>query len=271
MRQTNQGMVTLSNQDGSAVELQLLDGSLGPSVIDIRKLYAADVRATDDAIGDLLEYIDERFDDDWTIVFTADHGEALGEHDYFWDHGDYVWLTELQVPLAFSLAASDPLHRVGSVDSWVSLTDVTPTLVELMGLAWPPGSTTDGRSLVPALRGDALAHRAVFGECGRSFFFDEIEGRVTNDVAGRFRTVVRGDDKLVWTPGAAQGEYRLFDIAADPTEQDDLAAGHPEKVAVLAALLHERVAGDAPAARSEPDADDLEQLEALGYVEGDEE
>ncbi len=48
MTQTNHGKVTLSNQDGSAIELQLLDGSLGPSVIDIRKLYAETGRFTYD-------------------------------------------------------------------------------------------------------------------------------------------------------------------------------------------------------------------------------
>ncbi|MEM7024950.1 MAG: citrate synthase [Pseudomonadota bacterium] len=40
MTQTNHGSVTLSNPDGGATELQKLDGNLGPSVIDIRKLYA---------------------------------------------------------------------------------------------------------------------------------------------------------------------------------------------------------------------------------------
>lgn len=237
----------------------------------IRKLYAADVRGTDDAIGELLRTIDGRPDEDWTVVFTADHGEALGEHDYFWDHGDYVWLTELHVPLAFRFAERDPLHRVGSVDTWVSLADVTPTLVELLALDWPADPAAGGRSLMPAIRGDAQSPRPVFGECGRSFFFDEIEGRVSNDVAGRFRTVVLGDDKLVWTPGAAEGAYRLYDIAADPTEQHDLAASRPEKVAALARHLERWVAGDAPGPRSEPDAEDLEQLEALGYVAGDEE
>jgi len=48
MTQTNHGKVTLSNQDGSAIELELLDGSLGPSVIDIRKLYAETGRFTYD-------------------------------------------------------------------------------------------------------------------------------------------------------------------------------------------------------------------------------
>jgi citrate synthase len=48
MTQSNQSTVTLSNQDGSAIELQLLDGSLGPSVIDIRKLYGDTGRFTYD-------------------------------------------------------------------------------------------------------------------------------------------------------------------------------------------------------------------------------
>jgi citrate synthase len=48
MKQSNHGNVTLSDQDGSASELQLLDGTLGPSVIDIRKLYADTGRFTYD-------------------------------------------------------------------------------------------------------------------------------------------------------------------------------------------------------------------------------
>jgi citrate synthase len=48
MTQSNHGKVTLSDQDGSASELQLLDGTLGPSVIDIRKLYADTGRFTYD-------------------------------------------------------------------------------------------------------------------------------------------------------------------------------------------------------------------------------
>jgi citrate synthase len=48
MTQSNHGKVTLANQDGSAVELELLDGTLGPSVIDIRKLYGDTGRFTYD-------------------------------------------------------------------------------------------------------------------------------------------------------------------------------------------------------------------------------
>ena len=232
----------------------------------IKKLYAADVRGTDDAIAELLAFVNERFGDDFTIVFTADHGESQGEHGYFWDHGDYVWMPGLHVPLSITLAADDPLYRQGAVDQWVSLTDVAPTLVDLMQLRWNKTQLMDGRSLVPALEGNSIPDRPVFAESGRSFFFDEVDGRVTNDVAGRFRAVIDGDFKLIWTPGAIEAEYRLFNLNADPHEQTDIAAGNAETVAALKGHLVQWMSGATAEPASEPDADDLEQLEALGYI-----
>ncbi len=233
----------------------------------IKKLYAADIRGTDDAIADLLAFVEQRFGDDWTIVFTADHGESQGEHDYYWDHGDFVWIPGLHVPLSVTLPGDDPLYREGKVDQWVSLTDVAPTLVDLMELPWNAKKPMDGRSLVPALIGGELPDRPVFGESGRSFFIDEVPGRATNDVAGRFRTVIEGDHKLVWAPGATEAEYRLYDLSSDPTEQTDISAEEPERVAALKLHLDAWMSGQVPEPASEPDADDVEQLKALGYME----
>ena len=48
MTQSNYAKVTLSDQEGKATELSLLEGTMGPSVIDIRKLYADTGRFTYD-------------------------------------------------------------------------------------------------------------------------------------------------------------------------------------------------------------------------------
>jgi arylsulfatase A-like enzyme len=230
----------------------------------IRSLYAADVRFTDSAIEALLAGLEDRLGRDWLVVFTADHGESLGEHDYFYDHGDYVYAGTTRVPLGIVL----PGGARRTVADPVSLVDVTPTLVELLGLAPAAEGAFEGRSLVPYLRGEELPPRPVFAESGRSYFPQMIPERVSFDVPGRFRTVVDGSWKLIWTPGReADAAYRLFDLAADPDETRDLSADHPERVQELRRELARWTAGDVgqpPPAISEPDE---AALRALGYIE----
>ena len=191
----------------------------------IRRLYAADIRQTDDAIRTLVEEVRGRLGDDWTILFSADHGEALGEKDFYYDHGDYVYNGSLRVPLAIVFPPGDPLRRTGVVQDWVSLVDIAPTLIELLGLTRPEDGHPDmeGVSLVPYLRGEALSPRAVFAESGTSYFRDWIRRRVGFGVRGRFRSVILGDWKLIWTPGQERARaFELYDLREDPHEQRDV-------------------------------------------------
>jgi len=236
----------------------------------IRRLYAADIRNTDDHIAELVNGLRIALGDDWLIVFTADHGESLGENGYFFDHGDYVSGAELHVPLAFAFPATDPLHGSRTVADWVSLIDVMPTLAELLDLPLPPGSRLDGRSLVPLLRGDSLPPRPVFAECGDSFFPDLVHGRVHFDIDGRFRTVIFGTKKLIWTPGQEPDHaYQLYDLASDPSETADLYRSEAADADVvrLRSLLDEWYRRGRPGNPKQPlSAADHERLRALGYV-----
>ncbi|MGH7894036.1 MAG: sulfatase, partial [Candidatus Binatia bacterium] len=62
------------------------------SLEHVRRLYDAEVAATDAAIGVLLEGLGQHgLLDDSILGFTADHGEAMGEHGYWFGHGDYLY------------------------------------------------------------------------------------------------------------------------------------------------------------------------------------
>jgi arylsulfatase len=236
----------------------------------VRRLYAADIRYTDDEIERLVTGLEERFGDEWLIVFTSDHGESLGEHEFFYDHGDYVYNAGTRVPLAFVPAAPRRSSDRHTVDSSVSLVDVAPTLVELLELLPPDAvaSRFEGRSLVPYLRGESLPERPVFAESGRSFFRKMIRGRVSFDVKGRFRTVVSGGWKLIWTPGQTpEHEFQLYDVAADPDETRDLSGEFPERVREMKAQLDAWMAADAAVDSPEVPEADREGLRALGYIE----
>ena len=103
----------------------------------------------------LMDGLRTRLGDDWLIVFAADHGESLGEHGFFYDHGDYVYNASLRVLLVFALPPDDPRARPEVVEDWVSLVDVLPTLAALLDLDLDPALTgqIEGRSLSNYLEG----------------------------------------------------------------------------------------------------------------------
>jgi arylsulfatase A-like enzyme len=237
----------------------------------IRRLYAADIRATDAQIERLVESMRDLFGEDLLIIITADHGESLGEHDLHYDHGDYVYNAGLRVPLGFVLPRSHPLHGSGRCSGWVSLVDIVPTLFELLGRA-PPGEMAarlEGRSLAPCMQGEGLEAAPVFAESGHSFFPSLVRRRQRNDVAGRFRAVLLGDWKLIWTPFLPDEEaWQLFNVRVDPDETLDLYGPNVPAVAALKAHLREWL-GRGGAEREERaiSEQDLEALRSLGYVE----
>jgi arylsulfatase A-like enzyme len=238
----------------------------------VRRLYAVDVRRADDAVSDLLAAAREVAGDDLVIVVTADHGESLGEHDFYFDHGDYVYAAATRVPLAFVLPRGHPLAGHGRCAGWVSLVDVVPTLLEILGGV--DGSRmagqVEGRSLAGCMRGEALPPAPVFAESGHSFFPDLLRRRVRNDVAGRLRAVVFEDWKLIWTPFQSGAlEWELYDLAADPGETRDLYRPDHPRFASLRSRLADWVRRSAPARLPENQLDEGEAalLRSLGYIE----
>ena len=235
----------------------------------IRRLYAADIRFTDDSMARLVDWMRAHLGDDWVILFTADHGESLGEHEFYYDHGDYVYQASLRVPLGIILPSDHPLRRVGRCPELVSLIDVMPTLAELMDLPLPAKLPyeLEGRSLAPYLRGAAPAPRPAFAECGVCFFPGDVRRRVHFNVAGRFRSVIQGDWKLIWTPGQIDYlEYELYNLAEDPHETRNLYAPSHPRAQELKKLLRGWLRATDDVTRT-PTEQDLEALRSLGYVE----
>ena len=122
-----------------------------------RHAYYGEIAYVDDQVGRLLATL-ERFGlrQDTVVLFTADHGEMLGERGLWYKMHFFEWA--LRVPLIVSAPGRFAARRVATP---VSLVDVMPTLLEL---ARRPGarrrSAGDGRSLVPALRGRRAAAAA---------------------------------------------------------------------------------------------------------------
>jgi hypothetical protein len=143
------------------------------------------------------------------VILLSDHGEELWDHGGF-EHGHTLYEELLRVPLIVRA----PGVSAARIDAPVSLLDVAPTILELVGA--PPVPAADGRSLVPLLRGDSGAAASFAARdlaFGRPLYGPEAWG------------VLHGAEK--WT--VREGDEDLFDLAADPGERRDLARAGPSR------------------------------------------
>lgn len=218
--------------------------------------YDAEVRFADDYFGRLVDLLDERgLLDDTLVVFTADHGEELGERGNF-THGHTLYNELLRVPLVFRHPAFAPGRR----DEVVRLLDVLPTLAEWLALPLG-GARLQGRSFLPLLEGGRLPPgpaRVVFAQAR----YRRLDAESLEMEGMKLIHVVRDRD-------GPRDAWELYDVARDPGERHDLAAKLPEVVAAYRRQLErlEAAAGTAASPSAPPDADTEAALRALGYVD----
>jgi len=112
--------------------------------------YCGLVKCIDDNVGRLLDTLRlEGILDETIVVFTADHGEYMGEHNLY---GKNQWYrTAYQVP--FLVRWPQKVKRGAVLDEFVTNVDVQQTLLGLMGIE--PSGREQGRDASPLLRGEA--------------------------------------------------------------------------------------------------------------------
>ena len=224
----------------------------------VEQLYRKEIESVDERVGYTLEALRQRgILESTVVVFTADHGEGFGEHGLFL-HSNSFYDELIHVPL---LIAGPGIERGLRVPRTVSHVDLMPTLAELLEVEALPG--TDGQSFAPLLRGatDPVTDRAAYA--------------VNPSTGENVDALVQGNFKLIcWGDEAPQ----LYDLAADPREQRDLASERPDIVAAMLTRIAELRRKSAerkqrnlsrldPEILNRANRETLEQLKALGYVE----
>ncbi len=232
--------------------------------------YDANVLYTDRHVSELLGHARELgLLDDALVVFTADHGESLGEHGYFFGHGRLPYNDGVHVPLVVSYP--EALARGRRVSVPVELVDLYVTLQEWFAPDRPvPG--LEGESLMPWLRpaadGDSPpGTRLAFSQAGG--------GSPTT----HFRSVQDGRFKLIYHPPLRHrkreipARWELYRLEDDPGETVNLAGdGAPPELRRLHRELRDWMKGSEwirrPASEIEAQSQEtLKALRALGYVE----
>jgi len=230
-------------------------------------LYDGEIAFLDTQLGRLLDAFDavDPHGRDLRIL-TADHGESLTEHDYLFNHGEYVYQPSMHVPLLVRFPGADPVAGIEAIDpatvwSPVTIMDVASTVYAVTGVAGP--SNLDGRDLTPLARGASPeAPRLLFGESCRPWRVEEMFPRAYPNLY-KAQMVVRFPWKLIVTPFASTIE--LYDLDVDPDELHDVAADQPELVEELRGAIAGWRARTAEAV-GQLDRENLERLRSLGYV-----
>lgn len=231
--------------EGALPHYQILGGRR--DVAFYRAGYHGEIAQVDAAIGRLLAGVDAAADDDLLVVFAADHGEALGEHDFWFAHGHHLTDELVRVPLWMRVPGRPPGRR----DDVVSLADLFPTIVALV-----------------------LGEQAPRAYPGRNLFAPDAAEQTSTpylDTLSAFRErrlgLVEDGYKLILTHRDGQWYAELFQQGR---ESLDLSAPAPQVVARLRTrldALRDRYDRGAPERREDFSEEEEAALRALGYLE----
>ena len=202
-----------------------------------KRVYAGMVRAIDRSVGRILETLEEEgLSDNTVIIFTSDNGGA-----------GYIGIPEVNQPFrGWKITMFEGGLRVPMMIKWpskiaagtvvetpVAHIDVMPTIAAAAGASQPAGVVIDGLDTLPL-----MINQDATNWTRETLFWQN----------GHYQVVRHGDWKLQVNDRPTDGlQHWLFDLAADPTEQDNLATSRPDIVKQLKDLLAEhRVESDGP-------------------------
>ena len=161
--------------------------------------YYAIISHADAQIGRILDALEKSGRaEDTIIIFSADHGLAVGQHGLMGKQNQYDH--SIRMPLVIS---GPGIERGARIDAQVYLQSMFATTCEMAGVKVPP--TVEFPSLLPLLRGEKRKlHDAIFGS-----------------YKGFQRMIRTQEYKLIVYPAAR--EVQLFDVKNDPLEMKNLA------------------------------------------------
>jgi len=187
--------------------------------------------------------------DDALIIFTSDHGENMGEHNYYFSHGENLYNSLIHVPLI--LKYGDKLS--GRRQEYVQHIDIVPTILNILGL-----EASHFRGL--DLREQHKTEREIFALMKRR-----------HATSMQF-SIIKDEFKLIYAPSTE--EYKMFNLKIDTQETTNLVTNteYSKKAEELKAALHRIKKEDTlklGSIKKSPKYTEQEKtiLKSLGYVE----
>lgn len=172
-----------------------------------RGKYMAMVTAMDDAVGDILDTLDElKLTENTLVIFLSDNGGG-GPADNRPLRGKKAQMFEggIRVPFLARWPGRIPAGQVS--DQFLTSLEIFPTLCAAAGVKSPEGVTLDGFNMLPVLRGETPSQR-------NEMFWERRTDRAAR--VGNYKWV------------ESEKGSGLFDLTSDIGEQRDLSSERPE-------------------------------------------
>ena len=183
------------------------------------KNYLACVRAVDENVGRVLDYLDENgLAENTIVIYSSDQGFYLGEHGWY----DKRWMFEESLSMPFVIKGPGVPKTGVRSDALIQNIDYAPTFLDIAGAEIP--SDMQGVSILPVLKNEGKAPADW-----REAIYYEYSGEHTHAVA-RHDGVRDSRYKLMRFPRT--DEWMLFDLEKDPDEMKNVVAD-PEYASVL--------------------------------------
>lgn len=193
-------------------------------------VYAGLVESMDDAVGVVLNSLKELgLDKNTIVIFTGDNGGVTSGDAYSTSNAPlrggkgYQWEGGIREPYFISVPWMNLSGK--KCDIPVSGTDFYPTILDLAGLPLMPEEHNDGISLVPLMKGEKNADRALIWHYPHY-------GNQGGDPSSIIR---KGDWKLIHY--YEKGNEELYNLKTDLSETTDVSIKNPELVQRLHAEL----------------------------------
>ena len=195
--------------------------AIGENITDLEYVvsqYDSEIRYVDDQVQVIFDTLEKQgLGDDTLIILTSDHGESMGEHNFYFDHFE-TYDTTIHVPLIMKHPKLLPMGK--RVDQLIQSTiSIAPTALNLYGIEPPP--RMKGKDLVKIAKGEEEGYPEI----------------ISNQGLWTAKRVIRTKEwKLIKTTHKAFWDTpprELYKIDEDPDETVDLAETRPEIVDML--------------------------------------
>ena len=212
-------------------------------------LYDAEIRFMDHHVGRLLDGMKRLgLYDRALIIFTADHGELLGEHGQI-GHGEVPFQEVVGIPMIVKQPGRQ--EETGRSRQWIQLTDILPLILSRLDLPIP--ENIQG-SVPPDTDHPILIESVTVPEINKR---------------GDWLSLIEDGFKLMLN---SQGNHMLFDLHLDPGEQKNLFTRQIQKAHEMRGRLEDYVVSlPKPGSQASPiqgiDSKTRETLKSLGYVD----
>ncbi len=192
------------------------------------------------------------------MVITSDHGESLGEHNYYFEHGNFLYDPTLHIPLI--IIPPDSNSKGLRVKNLTSIMDITPTVLEMLNIE--KDIKTEGVSLIPF---GGKSHRTLYGETGERQF-KENPRRYFKGIKGKWRFLRTPEWKLIFIPHPGKDRWELYNLKKDPGEKNNIANVNKKRFSEMKSKLEQKMNNETLKRNRSFGGMGKDNLRALGYI-----